>query len=116
MVHHVVKINANAEPVRDLDQLEQFGLRPVTSGDTACLVDAAEIKGIIEIIADGEAAAGSFGGVREPETVVTRLGDFRHLLCDLVPGAIEEFQHLFRAERGGEEVEQHGRDHQLQAE
>ena len=75
-----------------LDEPEQVGLCAITSSDRTALILAAEVEAIPQIVANGKSAA-PFGGGREPERIVTGLGQLRHLQGDLVPVGIEVLEH-----------------------
>ena len=92
MVHDVVEVNADAEAMGGLDHLDQLRLGAVHGGDGALLVGAAEIKRIKGVVAHGISAAISLGRVGQPQTVVTGLGQFGHLLRDLRPGFLKQLE------------------------
>ena len=106
VVHHVVEIDAQPEAMRQCDHALQFILGSVTRGRGAALVLVAEIERIEEIVADGEAAI-ALGRRRQPQAGVTRLGDLRQLLADLVPRKVEELEHRVGPRGQCEREEQH---------
>ena len=61
VVHDVVEVDADAEAVGDGDQLVEFGLGSVAGANRATLLEAPEVEGIPQVVADGEAAA-ALGG------------------------------------------------------
>ena len=96
VIHDVVEVNANPKAMRDFDEANQVRFRSIARADRAALILAAEIKSIPQIIANGKAAT-SFGRRREPERIVTGLGQLRHFQGDFVPVGIEILEHRFAA-------------------
>ena len=99
VIHHVVEIDANPEPVRRLDHLQQFRLRAVLRGDGAVLVLVPQIKRIEKIIAHRQRAA-ALGGLGQPEAGVAGLGQFGHLLGQVGPLHLEQLEHRLAAGAG----------------
>ena len=83
--------------MRRLDHLNQLILRSVHRGNRALLVGAAEVERIKLVVPDRKTAAVALGRVGQPETVIARLGNLRHLLGNLGPGRLEQLQHSLSA-------------------
>ena len=98
VVHDIVEINADAEAVRGFDGLLQLRLRSPVRGGRARLVHITQVIRIKLIVADGKDAA-ALGGRRQPDRIVTRLGDLRHLLDEIGPGDVEQLEHGLAARR-----------------
>jgi len=107
VVHDVVEIDADAEAVRGLNDLQQLCLGAVTGGHGAALVFVAEIEGVEHIIANGKDAAG-LGRGWKPEAGVTGFGDFGYLRDQLIPVHIEQLEHRFAAGWGGGQQRRQG--------
>ena len=88
VVHDVVEVDADAETMRGFDQAEEFLLGAVAGAAAGALGMAAEIKGVPEIISDGQITAGLLRR-RQPHRAVTDLGDLRHLVDHFLPGVVE---------------------------
>ena len=65
MVRDVIEINANAETMGHLDDLQQLSFGAVPGSDGSPLVFVAEIKRVKQIVTDGKDAA-RFGRRRQP--------------------------------------------------
>ena len=100
MIHDIVEIHAQSEAMRCLDHELQLCFRAVTRRNCAALIFVAKIKRIKQIVTDREHAPG-FGRRRQPETRVTRLGDFRHLGGEFVPVHVEQLKHSLAPHAGG---------------
>ena len=92
VVHDVIKINSNAKTVRHLDDLQQLRPGAPAGRNRAALVFVSEIKRVERIITHRINTA-AFGGRRQPEAVIAGFGNLRHLLNQLVPVHVEEFEH-----------------------
>src|SRR5215204_784262 len=103
MIHDVVEVDAEPEAMGDGHHVLQLLFSSVAGADSAALVLVAEIEGIKEIVTDGKLAP-AFGGRWEPQARVTRLGDLRKFVGDLIPREIEELEHgvAARGENGHE--------------
>ena len=89
VIHHIVKINADAKPVGHLHHLNQLRLGAIPGGHGALLVRAAQIEGIEHIVTRGVSPAVALGRVGQPQTVIPSLGNFRDFLRHLGPGLLE---------------------------
>ena len=101
MVHDVVEVNPQPEPMRDAHHFEEFVFCAVARANRSALVLVAEVKRIEEIVAHRKPAHG-LGRRRQPKAGVTRLSDLRHLLRHLGPRLIEQLEHGLAAADGRE--------------
>ena len=111
VVHDVVEIDAHAEAVGDVDEIEQVGLGAVAGGVLAAEVGRADVEGVVQVVPDAHPAVG-LGGRRDPEGGVAGLGDFGDARGDLVVRQVETLEDGLRP-RGRKEHagrEQRGED------
>ena len=92
VVHDVVRVHAEAEPVRRLHHVQQLGLRAVARGHRAALAAPAQIEGIEKVVADRQPAA-ALGRGWNPQRGVAGLGQLRHLVRQVAPAGVEDLQH-----------------------
>ena len=92
VVHDVVEVDPDPEPVRHFHHVPQLGFGAVAGAHRVALVLRSEVEGVPEIIADGQ-PAGGFGRGRQPEGVVAGLGQLGHFPRHLRPGDVEKLEH-----------------------
>ena len=91
MVHDVVKIDPDTEPVCHTDEFQQVIFRAITGGDAATLVLGAQVEPVPAVVAHGHAAT-ALGGRWNPDGFVAGLGQFRHLAGQFTPTGVEVLQ------------------------
>ena len=96
VIHHIVEIDADAEPVRGLHQLQQFMLGAIPGGDGAVLVLIAQIEPIVQVVAHRPLAACLVRN-RDVNRAIPDLCHVRHPLGNFPPGRAEPLHAHLRA-------------------
>ena len=92
VVHDVVSIDPQAEPVRGFDQVEQLRFGAVARCRGAALVPPAQVERIPQVIAHGKAAT-TLGRRWDPNRGISGFGQLRDFVRHFPPACVEVLQH-----------------------